>query len=481
MDASTRRRFSVLLYDALNQQGYSSARIKHRSNHVSRLCQRLSELNFIKGIPSILIPVGSFGEGISKLYSSDMDIMQSYCDIMCVDEVSHENVTSNLVFQNEYTNTSPGYVRLYTNHAVSNAVSSCPYLISQRCIDTGKHYLNSRLTVQELSKYAASNEINGPASTVNRLRCCTIGYEWMLEELNTTKFEGDCVIALPFFSKSILDQWQRRERYHEWPSRSLKREISTMIGYVVPVGHKVSQNKDIEWRISYTTVEKKLVDNMNDVQVKLYVVLKFVQKDRLKPICKNFTSYMVKNLVFWVLELTPIGEYTPELLADRILSAFCHLKQCLEKCFLPCYMIPERNLFDGRMDQMECSLLLREVECIINEGYACLLKNHKLSLSMKLTYSYPEKARDYAQWLVEVEDVNIECTEMATKHAMMSNTHIEDGHILVNMLRDGVCVVQLFRMLQLLGLGHFAALVNMLQDPIEFLRLICTRLVDALS
>jgi len=68
-------------------------------------------------------------------------------------------------------------------------------------------------------------------------------------------------------------------------------------------------------------------------------------------------------------------------------------------------MIPERNLFDGRMNEVECALLLGEVDKIIDGGYEFLLKNHKLSLSMQFTFSYPEKAVAYKQWLVEIEDI----------------------------------------------------------------------------
>jgi len=342
--------------------------------------------------------------------------------------------------------------------------------------------------VQELSKEDAFNVINGPASTVNVLRYgfSIYGLESVLDELNVSKLENDDVIALPFFSASILDKWQRRERHYEWPSRSLQREISTMIGYVVPVGHKFSQYKDIEWRISYTTAEKKLVDSMNDVQVKVYVVLKFVQRDRLKPICKNFTSYMVKNLVFWVLEMKPVGDFTPETLIDMIMSAFYHLKQCLENNFLPCYMIPERNLFDGRMNQMECILLLMEVENIISEGYVFLLKNHRLSLSMQLAYSYPEIARGYAQWLVEVEDLWLECSQLRIEHIfplLLENGPSELFREELPNFVEGETVLDCHRrLLQLLGLGNYVTPEFILvQDRIEFFRIFFTRLQDALS
>jgi len=307
-------------------------------------------------------------------------------------------------------------------------------------------------------------------------------------QLDLHSEDGDIVFALPFFSTSILNKWQRRERHYEWPSRSLQREISTMIGYVVPVGHKFSQYKDIEWRISYTTAERKLVESMNDVQVKVYVVLKFVQKYRLKPICKNFTSYMVKNLVFWVLELTPVENFTPATLIDKIMSAFHHLKQCIENNFLPCYMIPERNLFDGRIGQMECVVLLGEIENIINEGYEFLLKNHRLSLFMQLTYSYPDIARGYAQWLGEVEDLLLECNQLLLVHtehivpSLLENGPFELFREDVTNFVEGEAVRDIVRrLLQLLGLGIYVTPEFKVQDRIEFGRIFFTRLQDVLS
>jgi len=106
MDESTRCRLSRVLYDALNQQGYSAGRIKYRSKTFSRafkqLDSKLSNYGHMEGIFA-----GSFGEGISKMFSSDMDVMTVQSDIICVDERSHTNGPYSLVFQNEYTNTSP--------------------------------------------------------------------------------------------------------------------------------------------------------------------------------------------------------------------------------------------------------------------------------------------------------------------------------------------------------------------------------------
>jgi len=475
MEESTRLRISRVLYEALNQQGYSAGRIKYRSNYFSRHLKQIMSKIHNNGQTKTIV-AGSFGEGISKLCSSDIDMMLSPSDIICVDERSHTNGQYSLVLQNEYTNSFPGYVRLRADRAVRD--HQIP-LFSQRCIHTGKHYLSSLLTMQTLSLNDPRYLINGPACTSTADN--SIGAK--------LKIDFDSVLALPFVSLNVMEKWMGRERRHEWPPRALQRTIFTMIGYVVPVGHKFSEHKDIEWKISYTTAEKKLVRSMNDVQVKLYVVLKFVQKDRLKPICQNFTSYMVKNLVFWVLELTPRRYLTPETLVDRILTAFCHLKQFLENKFLPCYMIPERNLFDGRMDEVECALLIGEVDKIIDEGYEFLLKNNKLSLSMQLTISYPEKAVAYKQWLVEIEDIVLMFFRKKAFKNVIVNLSKGQIDLLEGLLRlvvnkkEGQAIMVLFvRLWQLLCPDIFSENpLNILQRSLEFHSLWLNRFTDALS
>ena len=144
MDESTRRRISRVLYDALNQQGYSAGRIKYRSKTFSRSFKHiLSKALNNDHIKCIF--AGSFGEGISKLCSSDVDVMYSLSDIICVDERSHANGQYSLVLQNEYTDTFPGYVRLRADRPVRDHQRG---LFSQRCIHTGKHYLSSLITMQ---------------------------------------------------------------------------------------------------------------------------------------------------------------------------------------------------------------------------------------------------------------------------------------------------------------------------------------------
>jgi len=249
MDESTRRRISRVLYDALNQQGYSAGRIKYRSKTVSRQFKHKMSKSPNNGHLKCIV-AGSFGEGISKLCSSDVDVMYSLSDIICVDERSHANGPYRLVLQNEYTHTFPGYVRLRADRAVRDHQRS---LFSQRCINTGKYYLSSLLTTQALQQRDPQRGvINGPACTSNTSSGVKHLVGFLVDVVN---IEMDIVLALPFVSLNILEKWMGRERHHEWPPRALQRKISEMIGYVVPVGHKFSERNDIEG--GYLTRQQK--------------------------------------------------------------------------------------------------------------------------------------------------------------------------------------------------------------------------------
>jgi len=256
------------------------------------------------------------------------------------------------VARNEFSQTPPGYVRLQVDDTFALSTVNFP-----TSVVSGNRYLDNTLLKQSLQctrecgcHRSTCTEINGPAITAYDIVAQPVTSPKLLKALpfisnaNSVSYDVpldvDLVLGLPFYSSKVLDKWLNRERFHEWPSKALQDKIAAMIGYVVPVGHKSSPVRNIEWRISYTTAEKKLVRSMNNVQVKLYVVLKLVQKERFKPVCPNFTSYMVKNLVFWVLEQTPISRFTPHNLVDNIMSALRILKAFLTNNILPCYMIP---------------------------------------------------------------------------------------------------------------------------------------------
>ena len=386
-----------------------------------------------------LILAGSTGEGIAKPLASDYDFIISPRRIICVDQRS--DVNGMYVMQNEFCNAEPGYVRLIADIDYQDADSwygKLTQTLCKRCDYSLNNYLSSYLCARFAAELFTActipqqfvdyphDQMNGPAFTRSVL------YSVPFVSCDV-KMDFDLVVGLQFYSDEIMRKWLYRQRHHQWPSKHLQREIAEMEGYLVPLGFKQSEFQDIEWRISYTTAEQRLVHNMQDEQVRLYAAMKMIHRDILKPKCKHFTSYFVKNLVFWVLEFTPIWAFTPSQFFDRVISTLCHLKRHLKRYFLPNYIIPERNMFLGRMTQVECKKMSIEVQNLIDSGCAFLFTSQKLSISLQLAFLYPDRATAYAAWLVQIEDLVEKSTTAALKIFLSSLESLLTGNLVLDL------------------------------------------------
>jgi len=414
--------------------------------------------NVVHGFQVDVISAGSSGEGISKPFASDYDFIFSPRRIICVDQRS--DVDGMYVMQNEFSNTEPGYVRLVADVDYEDGegwYGRLTQILCKHCDFSLNNYLSSSLCARFAAElFTAGNipqrfidiqnhQMNGPALT----QSLVYSLPFMSYELTV---DVDLVVGLQFYSAEVMRKWRNRKRHHQWPSTHLQREIAEMEEYLVPVGLKLSEFQDIEWRISYTTAERKLVQNMQDEQVRLYAALKIIHKDFLKPLCRNFTSYFIKNLLFWVLELTPIWAFTSSQLYDRVISALCHLKRFLKSYMFPNYIIPERNMFLGRMTPVECKKMSNEIQHLIDRGCAFLFSSQKLSVSIQLAYNYPDRAKEYALWLMQIEEVYWPMMLFSTKKFNM-NSYLEGASTLDigwEMLQSAECSQLWFQLLELL-------------------------------
>ncbi|KAH3734251.1 hypothetical protein DPMN_040690 [Dreissena polymorpha] len=120
----------------------------------------------------------------------------------------------------------------------------------------------------------------------------------------------DFVHAIRCQCPSILQRWAERPRHLPAPDVVLK--VVSLGSVVTPVSFKGSEFKFFEWRICFNTGETELINNMNVNQTKVYVILKMIIRDVLKPKKKELTSYMLKNIIFWQAESN-----TPAMFQDR--------------------------------------------------------------------------------------------------------------------------------------------------------------------
>ncbi|CAC5383881.1 unnamed protein product [Mytilus coruscus] len=200
----------------------------------------------------------------------------------------------------------------------------------------------------------------------------------------------DFVLGFECFCPDLIEKWVRRSRHHGWPDPDLIKIISTLEGHVVPVANKGSNFPVTEWRICYTKAELLLMQSLTDSQTKLYVLLKLITKSLLHPLCSAMTSYIMKNVVLWMVETNPKETFSQNSLIDKLLEALLYLKQCLQSNILKSYMIAERNLLEGRIPENERKLLLKRVDEMINERENLLQHCTKIHLSLNKMKDSPE-------------------------------------------------------------------------------------------
>ncbi|KAL3859565.1 hypothetical protein ACJMK2_009781 [Sinanodonta woodiana] len=163
----------------------------------------------------------------------------------------------------------------------------------------------------------------------------------------------DIVVALQSHSwPCTASEWITRNREHNWPSPETIVSIQQSGIFFVPVGHTLSPERHLAWRISFSYGEKILVWQFNSTQYKCCLVLKMINKYFIR---KRFgenvlTSYHWKTCMFYMIESTPTDMWQPQNLLRCI--ELCLMKMCtwIEEYNCPNYFIPAENMFLDKLN-----------------------------------------------------------------------------------------------------------------------------------
>lgn len=154
----------------------------------------------------------------------------------------------------------------------------------------------------------------------------------------------DLVPAIKFTSwPKCCQEWLERKR--AWPPQDLVQEIVQGGFYLVPKA-SLGGNEELEWRISFSTAEGKLMrakglGNRNYC----YRMFKMAIKENITSTCKLVTTYHLKTLLLWASERYPPDRWSDENVALCFLGLVDDLLHSLLTCSCPHYFIPELNLF----------------------------------------------------------------------------------------------------------------------------------------
>ncbi|KAK3085983.1 hypothetical protein FSP39_011680 [Pinctada imbricata] len=317
-------------------------------------------VNCDTSFPSLIITSGSTSEGFN-FESSDLDLMSVDRNVLVCTESNRyfvQKLQSPSSFFMDNEECSPGFtlLRCLTCDMKNENIFNC-------LIWKGDEMYLSSKAIRETYGSTSISETHGPCQSENY-----IGLEGDLA------FTLRCPVwpeqAVSFVSRSVD---------RGWPLFEVLKNICGDGCLFVPVNSKQQscmEMIDLEWRMSFSLAEKKLIYSMNHCQFLCYGLTKLFLNEILKecpPIHDLLCSYFMKTAVFWEISENP-GDWTIQTFLLKFWNVLRRLMKWIRDGYCPNFFVPENNMFYGKICGDNQRKLLSVLSDLYSEGYLCLLR-----------------------------------------------------------------------------------------------------------
>ena len=302
---------------------------------------------------------GSKAEGLD-LPSSDYDYMIDINKVFdievseSIDELVQSTRANKFLLVTE--NVSPGFALLKCVSQIDNQY------LRQSAITKGNNlYLGSLAFLSSsplLVQKGDTRRIQGPSIEV-----------W--HEYHDTSLSGqDNVPSIRCqFWPGAAAEWVDRPRHNKWPLLQDIESITAFGCHLVPVGHPLSTNKSLEWRLSFSIAERNLTWSFNHTQIQCYAVMKLLLKLYIKVKCSEtnkdvLCSYFIKTFLFWEFETKDQSFWQMKNFIGCLIYLFHEFYECIKTGVLRHYFVPNFNLLEIKLTreaQIELSTLFEYV------------------------------------------------------------------------------------------------------------------------
>ena len=230
----------------------------------------------------------------------------------------------------------PGYVRLQLVNNGDVQWGTCPELKLDKYHHLSVDISNRVCLIQNLEGLIMkeTHRKEGPAIHLDAIKDSTA---------------LDTVLALSCTDwPECAREWLSRRRIHGWPSKEQIKQCNSLGFIVVSACHPASDEKEFQWRISFSHQERLLVTQFNSVQLKCYILLKIIKKELIKQYIKEdtLTSYHLKTCMLYILENTPSELWVPENLVRCLIMCLRQIHLWIRDEKIPNYFIPGENMLD---------------------------------------------------------------------------------------------------------------------------------------
>ncbi|XP_078326310.1 uncharacterized protein LOC144622904 isoform X1 [Crassostrea virginica] len=296
---------------------------------------------------------GSRREGF-RFVDSDCDYMFWPTDhpvLWDLSQAQFYNTHTDKMILCDSSESPPGFTLLWLplEEASRNLLSACVRI-------NGALYISS--TKYRERYIRGSDEVHGPCSSGTHGQ---IEYDY-----------AHCFVS-EFWPPSA-SSW--RDRCLSWPPPCVVNDIIRSGCHFVAIGHKLGIHTDIEWRISFSQAEQKLVYAMNHTQFLIYALLKMFVKEinyGLSEEEKLLCSYHIKTAVLWTIQQNAIHDWCPQNLLEGFWVCFKLLLKWVYEGVCPNFFIPENNMFLNKVYGEAQSQLFTQLYSLYEKGIAFLL------------------------------------------------------------------------------------------------------------
>ncbi|KAK3086617.1 hypothetical protein FSP39_021064 [Pinctada imbricata] len=327
-------------------------------------------------LPLTNICSGSMAEGFD-FESSDFDFMQIDRNIVVLHGISsHVFDTSDIptVLCMETDNIAPGFALLrFIRHDYRKLEYPNCLVVRGNSV-----YFSSKIA-RESHLASRNRRIHGPCSTGVFIN----GQE--NDAAYTLKSQIWPTRAESFIYRSL--------RYG-WPSLDVLTDICKDGCLFVPIHSKQQTDNeliDLEWRISFSLAEKKLIHSMNHCQFLCYGLMKIFLNEVLKKIPETgelLCSYFMKTAVFCEISENPYN-WTPSNFMEKTWNVFRRIMNWVFVEYCPNYFIPEHNMFFGKIYGIHQRNLMLRLRTLYDEGYLCFLRCSSLYGKLSVVINQP--------------------------------------------------------------------------------------------
>ena len=395
-------RLSEGIYSGMCQEVGSPTQVKMR-REVADVQEVLGKF-FWKGDRIDGFLSGSRREGF-RFQSSDKDIMIWLPNHKLISDLSHISLyrtPQHTVILMEWESLPPGFTRLKMMTPTSNQAiqKACVTIDNELYISSARHMQSFTIN---FDKVHLSSELHGPCKTFNirgedtDIAFCFRSHHWP-------------EVALP---------WIQRCRLKQWPTEYVLSAIIKEGCHVVPISSLPSRDeRESEWRISFSRSEQMLVYSMNHCQFLCYGLLKIFLKEVINAENNNpcLCSYFMKTIVFWVIQSNSSRQWFPSDLLHSFWTCFKLLVSWVYKGECPNFFIPENNMFRLKVIGHTQSELFNQLYDLYCKGISCLLLSPTIGKYLNLmmmvinrTLEYMETDILHDSWFFDEKTIETHC------------------------------------------------------------------------